>query len=186
MQLRNDAPPILYKFRSDYARDLPFLLGERKLFLSSPLKLNDLFDCYPAFSLPPANELEALIAAEIESAPPEARDELRRRCDLLVQSDSHRRRFVEEFYREDLSKLGVLSLSATKDSLLQWSHYAGGASGFAVGYRGITEGDLEAVPAFPVTYSSDRPRLSTFGDSDWVEILSTKSDDWAYEQEWRY
>jgi hypothetical protein len=186
MQLHNDAPPILYKFRSDFTRDLPFLLGERKLFLASPPKLNDLFDCYPAISLPPANELNALIAAEIEAAPAEARDELRWRCDLLVRSDIHRQRFVEEFYRKDLSQLGVLSLSARNDSLLEWSHYAGGASGFAVGYRGISEGDREAVPAFPVTYSGERARLFPLGDSDWVEILSTKSDDWAYEREWRY
>lgn len=186
MQLRNDAPPILYKFRSDFARDVPFLLGERKLYLSSPLNLNDLFDCYPAISLPPANELDALITAEVEAAPAERRDEMRRRCDLLTHSEVHRRRFIEELYRKDLSKLGVLSFTRARDNLLQWSHYAGGGVGFAVGYRGITVGELEAVPAFPVRYSNTRPQLSPFGESNWIELLSSKSIDWAYEEEWRY
>lgn len=187
-QLVKDPPAILYKYRGNVGRDLKCLLVERCLYLASPLALNDPFDCFPAITTPDVVDYEEFISSQIAKAPPGIGEkEVRRRCRLLLTSEAHRKRYSEEFYREDLGKLGVLSLSAPRDEPLLWSHYASNAAGFAVGYRARTDGTLEALGAAPVRYTMQRPAMDPFDDKeDWFRILFTKSKHWSYEQEWRY
>ena len=187
--LNNPAPPpILYKYRGDVARDIKCLLVERCLYLASPLKLNDPFDCFPTIAAPPTEEHERIIETEVANLPqgyPEA--EIRKRCRLLLTSETHRRRFVKEFHEKDLGQVGVLSLSVPRDEPLLWAHYARNGEGFCVGYRGCDDGDLEAIGAFPVIYSTQRPTMNLFSDKeDWPRIFHSKSEHWSYEQEWRY
>lgn len=182
-QLIKSAPSILYKYRGDIERDVKCLLVDRQLYLSSPLKLNDPFDCYPALT-----DLldDTSIEAELKGKPQHIVDETRRRLQLLRTSPAHQLRYLDEFYKEDLGRIGVLSLSIPRNQPLLWAHYAQNASGFAVGYRARTQGHLEALPALPVEYSNMRPRMPFLGDTDWQRILYTKSLHWSYEEEWRY
>lgn len=185
-QLLTDAPAILYKFRSDIARDVQCLIVERKLYLASPLALNDPFDCYPAITVPPTSERERLVEDETSAAPPGMAEESRRKAQLLFTSPVHRARYRDELYKEDFGRLGVVSVSASREHPLLWAHYAGNARGFAVGYRARTKGKLEAVPAVPVTYTMERPQMPCIGETDWLSVLFTKSEHWAHEAEWRY
>ncbi len=188
-QFLKSTPTVLYKFRSDVGRDVGCLLKERQLYCVSPLGLNDPFDCLPRVQLPPPEARAALIEAAVAEAPPEREQDIRRRCHLISTSPAHRERYLEEFYREDLGRLGVLSLSATRDSPLLWAHYANNSKGFAVGYRGIDSGKFEALGALPVRYASARPVVDPFGRDGvdyWLAMLFTKSEPWAYEEEWRY
>ena len=181
-------PPTLYKYRGDVARDVKCLLVDRCLYLASPLKLNDPFDCFPPIAVPAAEDYERIIASEVANAPagyPEA--EIRKRCQMILSSEAPRRRFEVEFYEKDLGRLGVLSLSESHDEPLLWAHYASNGTGFSVGYRGRDEGESEALGAAPVSYSMQRPTMNPFNDNeDWFKILHTKSEHWSYEQEWRY
>lgn len=180
-------PPILYKFRGDVTRDLKCLLIDRCLYLASPLKLNDPFDCFPTVAVPAAEDHERIIASEVANRPqgyPEA--EIRERCRLIFTSEASRRRYAEEFYEKDLGRVGVLSLSAIRDEPLLWAHYASNGAGFCVGYRGCDHGASEALGAAPVLYGMQRPVMDLFDNNNWVRIFHTKSEHWSYEQEWRY
>lgn len=187
--LTNPAPPpILYKYRGDVTRDVKCLLVDRCLYLASPMKLNDPFDCFPAIAVPSEEHHERIIAAEVANAPPGYPEaEIRKRCRMILTSESHRLRFAQEFYEKDLGRIGVLSLSAPRDEPLLWAHYASNGAGFCVGYRGRDDGELMALGAAPVLYSIRRPAMNLFDDQeDWFRILHTKSEHWSYEQEWRY
>ncbi len=187
-QFDRNAPPILYKYRGDIARDVKCLLVDRCLYLASPLMLNDPFDCFPAIAVPPVEEHERIITSMVASVPasyPEA--EIRERCRKLLKSEHYRRRFAEEFYEKDLGQLGVISLSAPRAEPLPWAHYANNGAGFSVGYRGHDDGELEALGAAAVVYDTHRPAMNPFDDNeDWFKILHTKSQHWSYEEEWRY
>jgi Protein of unknown function (DUF2971) len=181
------APEILYKYRSDVGRDLKCLLVDRCLYLASPLKLNDPFDCFPGVDVPTPPNIEQFISAEIAKLPPECdKEDAWHRCHLLLTSEVHRQRFGREFYRKDIGRLGVLSLSAPRDEPLLWAHYANNAAGFSVGYRARDDGEFEALGALPIKYSTQRPAINPFGGENWLEILFIKSGHWAYEREWRY
>jgi hypothetical protein len=158
------------------------------LYLASPLKLNDPFDCFPAIAVPAAEDHERIIASEVVNAPPGYPEaEVRKRCRMILTSEAHRRRFAKEFYEKDLGRVGVLSLSAPRDEPLLWAHYASNGTGFSVGYRGRDDGESEALGAAPVLYSMQRPLMNLFDDNeDWLRILHTKSEHWSYEQERRY
>jgi hypothetical protein len=88
-------------------------------------------------------------------------------------------------------KLGVFSLSETKDSQLMWSHYADSHRGFVVEFdcshayfadRGVAEDDLWQLKK--VIYAEERPRTTVIA-LDMAAILLTKHISWSYEREWR-
>lgn len=193
-QLWTHAPDVIYKLRGlrRFKRDVDCLLRDRQLYLASPKDLNDPFDLYPRLRVPPPSRREATIRGilrEGERYGEGARAaEIRRRCELLCSSPAHRGRYLDEFYREDLATVAVCSFSRPVDNPVLWSHYASEHRGFAVGYRARTDGELEAVPAFPVIYRTRRAPIDPlrFGQSDMFRVVRTKAREWAYEGEWRY
>ena len=85
---------------------------------------------------------------------------------------------------------GVLISCFTEkyDSLLMWSHYANGHSGFCIKYKFDDIWNCFNSSLFPVIYGSERfkPVLKDSGNAG--EIISTfshKASEWKYEKEWR-
>ena len=88
--------------------------------------------------------------------------------------------------------VGVLSLSATDDNLLMWAHYTTQHTGFVIGFdtshpAWVESGRLNGRPGEPtrVIYTPTRPNPTRITDTMPEHIWYTKSDEWAYEQEWR-
>lgn len=108
---------------------------------------------------------------------------------VFVYSHSgQNREAAEDFMKvvqEEKTHLRVCSLSKTLDSHLLWAHYAGGFSGVAIeveldenepeivdmSYRGVFAGVNESENVDPAIVAR--------------EVLSSKYDAWAYEQELR-
>ena len=97
--------------------------------------------------------------------------------------------------------MGILSLSEKSDNLLMWAHYTNAHRGFVLGFntdhsffdQRLTQDDLIRYVS-KVKYSYERPRISFFDPtadpgefftSVFAKFCLTKSQDWAYEQEWR-
>jgi hypothetical protein len=80
----------------------------------------------------------------------------------------------------------VLSLSARRDSVPMWRHYAAAHTGLAIGFdamQGILAGEFQhEYRLAPVVYTAMRPFPASDGDA---RPLLTKSDDWEHEDEWR-
>lgn len=96
-------------------------------------------------------------------------------------------------------RLGVFCLSEVCDSLLMWSHYTTGHTGFCVEYsinwRRLQSQASSGLVLAPVTYSSALPLTSLRAffetNSDVVasrmllSLALTKAIEWSYEREWR-
>jgi Protein of unknown function (DUF2971) len=82
---------------------------------------------------------------------------------------------------------GILCLSECNDSLLMWSHYADVHRGVCIEYS-TSKDRLFGCSVDRVSYASVYPKMSLADTPDlgWVrKYLSTKSDHWEYEKEWR-
>jgi hypothetical protein len=87
--------------------------------------------------------------------------------------------------------VGVLCLSEVRDSLLMWGHYTENHEGFLIGFEqdhpffSIRRGpDDEFGFLRQVKYCRNRPSV-TLADTTGTEWFETKSEEWAYEREWR-
>lgn len=87
--------------------------------------------------------------------------------------------------------MGILALTEDRESLLMWSHYAGGHTGFVVGFDAThTHFDERRAPMDEmrhlrrVEYRQERPSgpLTGFGG---IDMFLVKSVHWSYEREWR-
>jgi len=88
-------------------------------------------------------------------------------------------------------KVGILSLSARRDSLLMWAHYSAAHTGFVIGvdsthptFTSPRSPDATAPRLREVTYSSERPSR-TLAELSPTDVFFTKSQEWGYEHEWR-
>ena len=82
--------------------------------------------------------------------------------------------------------VGIFSLSAIKDNLLMWSHYADSHRGFCIGLDSEILYKLTGSIG-PVIYNNEFPerRLNDDENNDFLKLFITKSPDWAYENEYR-
>jgi Protein of unknown function (DUF2971) len=87
--------------------------------------------------------------------------------------------------------VGVICLSEVPDSILMWGHYTDNHQGFVVGFdsdhpffsKRRSEQD-EFGFLRQVSYQRERPRV-VLSDTSSPVWFNTKSDQWAYEKEWR-
>jgi len=116
---------------------------------------------------------------------------------------------ISEMLRQQFDKNhGILSLTKNPKNLLMWSHYSKDHTGFLIGFNeqlwktDITKySDFSYSQFYKVNYSKTRPKYSALIDKNNFEIddcfedisfdkfyktvLTTKSNHWKYEQEYR-
>ena len=209
----------LYRYQSLDEKYLN-VFSKKELFFSSPIYLNDPFDCkafltykncsiddlfnYIFFQVKRGKEAKKLPATE-EGLRKEAlgllskvlEDEILKGDSSLSQSmEDHKRKFLE-----DISELGILSLSERKDDLLMWAHYAAGHTGYCLEFdkkkleewvTSIRE-TKKFIKLEKVIYNESYPTLKDYmeyvsrgpGSSLDELFLLRKSSHWEYEKEWR-
>jgi len=100
---------------------------------------------------------------------------------------------VSNEIRSLLSDTRILCVSERNDSVLMWSHYAENHTGVVIKFLALEKIDSPLILAQPVRYSREMPQLSygflmdsKLGSKAIVDtLILSKSDDWAYEKEWR-
>lgn len=147
----------LYKFRP--LESLPFLfdiLINQRLYCSPYSLLNDPFE----------GQFQILKLSQVLSDGTEPKD------DCVPQ------------FRTASQELRVCSLSCANDDVRMWSLYAGGHSGVAVevSLNPSEIRELHRVNYLPSIPSVIEPLL---GDTACTEALTTKTNHWKYESEWR-
>jgi hypothetical protein len=185
----------LYKFRSFENRPaLERLFLQQEVYWPSPAQLNDPFECKPTIRAPiirsALDGLKARRAAKqlLKSQGEMSRAEVRARSRGALNAEVMAKAAVDATKQlpEAMEKYRLYSLSARKDHLLLWSHYANSHSGICIGFD--ASGNDFGL-AFEVHYSSELPTSDFFEDSHWSETLRsmalTKSDVWKYENEFR-
>ena len=192
-----DAPPLLYRYRGTAGPGLDRLkkiVVDGEHHLSSPAVFNDPFDCRPRYLFNSSDQavreyLDRLFAkfephlsavaraAEVKAILNDPNRDPRRQDNQQL--------FAAMMGTFGTDNVGVLCLSESGTVPLMWSHYAESHSGVALGYDSSVHPFSEALP---VKYSKLRPSVDSTVHSQ-TEILEntlfTKSEDWAYECEWR-
>ena len=164
-------------------------VGDGTLRATQPAALNDPFECavtdaswYPDKA--GAFGEFARILTEINQSKPVTEQDIH--CARL----EHGSLFMRQLLTEQLStRFGIVSFTTNPYHPLMWSHYTTDASGFVIGYDVAT---LSGLPGWlrKVDYH-DRPiPLPGLGvlvspESNLPILLSKKSDNWSYEDEWR-
>lgn len=184
-------PAVLYRFRPfsteiDKGRLRDILLKHR-LHFARPRDFNDPFDPRPVYRLSSRERFlyeyirkARQSASSKEEADRRERELLRRDLSELVASVTRRQQ--EEIQNSYL----VLSLTATRDPVLLWSHYADKHSGVCIHIKS------EAVPfgaSIPVEYSADYPVILLPREDGprehFKRVACTKALGWSYEEEFR-
>lgn len=102
-----------------------------------------------------------------------------------------KKKFPEMLADSLFSKIGVLSLSESYESLLMWAHYACEHRGFVIcldGSHPVFNERRSPEDEFghlrKVNYEESKP-LTFLSDISGTQALLTKSSEWFYEKEWR-
>jgi hypothetical protein len=112
-------------------------------------------------------------------------------------NDERAQRLRQETSARLRSDFSVLSLAANAISILMWSHYANGHTGFSIEYDfgNLPPDDIRRRLCFPVLYRAKRTDATLYMAKGCVAgefnnlfpqyLCLLKHSDWAYEQEWR-
>lgn len=193
-----DEAHVIYRYKY-----LPFTEGALKTIsegtikFTCPLEFNDPFDCLPYYDTSSINRLPGKRPDLFKAAGKRRGLSPAQRLQKKGEFVARLRNRINDgtFAEENLSRVGVVSLSNTALSVLMWSHYAEFHQGFVLEFRIPVMGTKEDLAyatdrllPFPVTYQRDRPVVEV-GEFDGErllhKILLTKSDLWAYEEEER-
>ncbi len=188
-------PERLYKYQAFSTKSLENLKNAT-LFCSRPERFNDPFDCAIRINKTQLDDDDfarvfewykhELSSSEIarakyiegEQPSPQFREEVERSFTLAFDTRM----------RENLRNRGIACLTARVDQVLMWSHYADGHRGFCLEFDTAFEPFSKALE---VRYSADVPtvnpvdELLTGDGGALLDMVLTKSDHWAYEEEWR-
>lgn len=186
-------PTHFYKYRP-YDEHSASILSKGEVWFSHVADFNDPFDCMIGTHIDDATDAE-IMALYLRKIP--------KREPLLNQRQIQRR--AEQFLRrtrrmtpkkheaesqrraaEIARKIGVYCLTIHRDNLLMWAHYADK-------HRGVCFEFDAAHPFFaraePVCYRPNYPQVDLLDLDDRAALdklcLRTKSDHWAYEDEYR-
>lgn len=185
-------PPRLYKYEPFNERSLENLKAQ-SIYFNSPAHFNDPYDCamQPIIPAPTNEEVEEIRSyyLSLSDMP------LRGRNEFVEKPVAELREILSNIAKTTLqeniktfSERGVCCFSEKNDNLLMWSHYGGKYKGFCL--------EFDTSKAKPlrwrkVDYSAHMPliRLKELlleqNEEAVLALMSTKSDDWRYEQEWR-
>jgi hypothetical protein len=96
------------------------------------------------------------------------------------------------YYERVNEKYVILSLSARKDNLLMWAHYASSHTGFVIEFDehneffgGFADPGEHVGELKPVRYLKTRPTYTVPPPHSTYDTYYVKSTQWAHEQEWR-
>jgi hypothetical protein len=229
---------VLYKYREDSERT-ERIITDRKVWLSTPGTLNDPVECKTGIipeewkrqTIRQMEEMQVLgflaplggqegaflsfdrqkkkIMKRIKKLPHDKRvKEMRAFFEERGIEVSNPRKIFDTF-QEQLSNVGIFSLSDCSDNQPMWAHYAGNHTGLALGFSASEGSKLaDTRHTLRVTYSADKPKFEagflqevkigigpqrvvskskfSFDDPVLRASISTKPPAWSYEREWRY
>jgi len=189
---------VIYRYKY-----LPFSLGALETLVSGTMKFtcglefNDPFDCNPHFDLSHINEIHKFrpdlyrAAGDMRGLSPAKR--IAQRPEFIARL---RNSILDgTFRRQQLERVGLVSLSREATNVLMWSHYAENHKGFVLEFRIPVLGEkrdlqytTDRLLPFPVIYQPGRPSIKVGVElpQDLVnKIVLTKCNEWEYEAEER-
>ena len=191
-----DLPKYLYKFKSLKNVDHVESLLRGKLYFSSPLELNDPFDCNITIRYDYCDDdlLTKIIRHDTQYSEPDLSDKQVRE---IITNFRNERDIPKKFYNFMNQNFGIFSMSEEIKSPLLWAHYADSWGGIAIEYdyaklfsymlKSLKQEGLK-VTFDKVKYKRKFPQLIPKSPNNNKLILRSlliKPLEWNYEKEWR-
>jgi Protein of unknown function (DUF2971) len=184
-------PPHLYKYKSlKKGKDRKYtlrVLTNNEIYLAVFDEFNDPLDCHLRIE---ATAERDVARRELRKLNPEMTDtELEDLVtkelspEMIKQNESKMLSDVEVINR----KVGIFCMSARPDDLLMWSHYGDGHRGVCLEFATSDE-RLFGCTIEHVRYRKQYPVFNAYEGAGLEFVrryLTTKSDVWSYEEEWR-
>ena len=178
-----EIPAVLYKYCS--VERAMQILGNHSIMFSSCTDFNDPFDC--AVYIDGNNSFDEwkqyLMRQGLSDSDAECR------AYLILEDPAEAARTIRKAHQHAISEMGILCLSNINDNILMWSHYSDFHKGVCL--RFDVSKDLETF-CFPkkVIYNNEYIKLNYIQsylkeDENIHFALWHKSQDWAYECEYR-
>ncbi|GGE82152.1 DUF2971 domain-containing protein [Massilia psychrophila] len=190
-------PTEFYRYRSLSSGASEYVertICHNELYFAPPRSFNDPFDCRPCFSFEgTAREMDSYYQRLYRGHLPELNRAERRKEARSTRRDKGRNPTgleaelrMQELHTEEITNnIGVLCLSANRDDILMWSHYADSHRGICLEFDGYYEFFANALE---VQYQPSRPTINPFKQTR-TEMMNaallSKSEHWKYEEEWR-
>jgi hypothetical protein len=203
-------PHTLFKYRAFNQFTLMSLIN-RGVWFSKPTSFNDPFDCQIQFSDLKPTKAEYL--EDVDYAREKLQHDIRKKVLLEVPDSAFSGNELSAEYtqkifdfrnqiEDHISKSRVLSLSETNSNTTMWSHYADSHQGICIAYdmnqllgsvdktRSVHKVGYFDANDINFNQYSKYAQCCCGNDSDSfhsivLEMLTTKSNDWKYEAEWR-
>ena len=180
------------KLSGEFSEYVERTVCHNELYFPKPSSFNDPFDCRPSFSFEASNEEKATYYKDRSKKQlPNLNREQRRREAMNTLNDwetpEAQKRIQDSLTELITEHVGVLCLSARKDDILMWSHYADSHRGLCLEFDGYFEFFARAQEVnYPET--DVRPQINPYRDSPDQMVdkaVLTKASHWKYEEEWR-
>lgn len=195
---RDKAPAKFYKYRSMATSKVigwvESIVLHNELHFAAAKTFNDPFDLRPVFSLiaPKVRQVKEFNRLSKKFEPDLNREQRRAQAKDVVKNSLNRKsiKMMEEVMQKEFARviaedIGVYCVSAKRDDILMWSHYADYHKGICLEFNGAAR---LMAHAQKVQYSQKRaPIVEYYDDKEtaMTKALLTKSLHWAYEEEWR-
>lgn len=189
----NESIEFLYRFRhlqNEHREWTKQLLVDSILYFADPPSFNDPFDCKIHYSNKVSlGELRHYYTGILKEKFPHLNRKQHRKKIASDIRGINRDDFICQMatgMQDSANRLGVLSLSATCENILLWSHYAASHTGICLKFHASSTSPFFGM-AQKVKYKDKYPQIDVLTDPDeQVEgFLLTKAKDWEYEEEWR-
>ncbi|MGE0568700.1 MAG: DUF2971 domain-containing protein [Bacteroidia bacterium] len=189
-------PDVLYKYRSWTDPYQKSILTEQEIFLSSPRRFNDPYDCripvrYDLMTDEEMIERNADMFAVVNPNMPNSEIQILAKKafdDETLWCKSKLAKQGEDYFEKLHGTVGVVSLSSIRNNTLMWSHYADSHRGFCVGFHSELLFDTGHFGSGQkVDYCDELPViLPTREDGlQIVKQIYSKESKWEYEKEYR-
>lgn len=192
-----EVPQRFFKYRSlateqDRQRVRQIVVGS-KIYFPPAKFFNDPFDLHPVFDLTAPRHVQRKdyerLSKKYEGlGRAERRKEARRVMKTSMSSKNitaTTRSIQDEHARVITETVGVLCVCKKRDDILMWSHYADSHKGVCLEFDGMAKFMAHAQE---VKYSKTREPIRAYHETEeqmMEKALLTKSDRWAYEDEYR-
>ena len=159
---------------------------ENKIYFPSPATFNDPFDGRISLIMSGTDQEWRKYLHKIyrENQPSLGGPKRIQLVNKIMSSGRYKTAF--EAYSSDhiVDSIGTLCLSGNATNILMWAHYADAHKGVCLRFKPQSRFFLRAQK---INYSEPYPTTRIFDDhlARMNAIILTKSDDWAYEEEWR-
>lgn len=190
-----DFPRYLYKYRPLYSSINPLMLvgdttsiiTKAEMWHPAPTTFNDPFDCQIVLDGRYSDAIIRSMAKLFETPQQQAPGQRKSRREGLKNLRRNTRFVVDRaqrHIRNAMAATGLCSYGRRGDNLLMWAHYGDSHRGICLKFDVLA--DLDSyLDMMPVTYSSEYPCLRGIDQASIRQVLTVKSDVWAYEQECR-